>query len=124
MLKKITTYSLLLLTGLFIFSGPLLTPNVNALDTEELKLENPLNISAEQPIADLVAKIIKAILGILGVVALGIFMFGGIIWMTAGGRSEKIDRGKDLFVWAAIGIVVVFASYSLTSYVLTALTQV
>src|SRR3989338_7006267 len=37
------------------------------------------------------AKIVRAALGVLGVVVLVIIVYSGVLWMTAGGNDEKIS---------------------------------
>ena len=67
-----------------------------------------------------VANIIKATLGIVGVAALIMFIYGGITWMTSLGNSERVKKGRDILVWAAIGIFVVFASFAMVNLILSA----
>jgi len=49
------------------------------------------------------------------------FVYGGLIWLTSGGTPDKIKKGMDVLLWAAIGLVVIFASYTLVDFVFTAL---
>lgn len=80
-------------------------------------LTNPLNpnndangISTPQA---LIGKIINAILGIVGSLALLMFVYGGLTWMTSSGSQEKVKKGRDIIVWSAIGLAIIFASYGL-----------
>jgi hypothetical protein len=83
------------------------------------ELTNPLG-DITSP-ADVVATIIKILLGVVGVVALLIVIYGGIELMTSAGSQEKIDKGRKALMWAAIGLVVVFGSYGITKAIFTAL---
>lgn len=74
-------------------------------------ISNPL--SAETPQA-LIGQIINSILGVVGSLALLMFVYGGITWMTSSGNQEKVKKGRDIIVWAAIGLVIVFSAYGLT----------
>jgi hypothetical protein len=38
--------------------------------------------------------------------------------MTSGGSAEKIKKGRDIIIWSAIGLVVIFASYGLVRFLL------
>ena len=42
--------------------------------------------------------------GILGAVALIFFIYGGLTWLTAGGSSERIEKGRKILIGAVIGI--------------------
>lgn len=81
-------------------------------------LKNPLN-TANAP--ELVANILKTAVGVVGAVALLTFVYGGFLWLTSGGEAGKVQQGKDAMKWAIVGLFVVFSSYALVSFVLTAL---
>lgn len=70
----------------------------------------------------LVGKIISAALGVVGSISLVIFLYGGFTWMTSGGSPDKVKHGRDLIVWAAIGLFVIFASYAMVRWVLETIT--
>jgi hypothetical protein len=89
--------------------------------TAPVHLDNP--ISGVNNIPQFIGKIINAILGIVGSLALIMFIYGGLIWMTAAGNGDKIEKGRNILVWATIGLVVIFASYSLTSFIIKSVTK-
>ncbi len=84
---------------------------------ETVTLDDPLG---ERDIPELAGSIIQYILGIVGVLALAMFIYGGIIWMTSGGSPEKIKAGKDTIVWAILGLAFIFFSYAILDFVLRA----
>lgn len=65
--------------------------------------------------------IIKTALGIVGSLALVMFIYGAFQWMTAGGESKKIDSAKKTFVWSVIGLLLVFFSYAILTFIIKAL---
>ena len=75
-------------------------------------LENPLGDGVKSP-TDLYARIIYAFMGMTGVIALLMFVIGGLQWMTAGGAADKVKKGKDTLIWAALGLVLIFSSYAI-----------
>ena len=46
------------------------------------------------------------------------FIYGGLVWMTAAGANEKVQKGKDILIWATVGLVIIFTSYALVRFVL------
>jgi len=62
---------------------------------------------------DFVAAALKYALGLLGVIALCIFIYGGFTWMTSAGNEKKVTQGRDTIIWASLGILVIFLSYAL-----------
>lgn len=81
-------------------------------------LVNPLKTAS---IPELVKNVISTAVGVVGALALLIFVYGGFLWLTSGGEAAKIQSGKDAMKWAAVGLAVVFSSYALVSFVLSTL---
>lgn len=69
-------------------------------------------------IPERIGQIIGIALSLVGVVFLVLMVYGGFIWMTAGGESEKIKKAKGIIMNAVIGIVIVLAAYAITFFVL------
>jgi hypothetical protein len=85
-------------------------------------LSNPLGSSIGTPQL-LIGKAINAVLGIVGSLALVMFIYGGLTWMTSSGSEEKVKKGKEIIVWSAIGLVVIFMSYALVRFVLSTISS-
>ncbi|MBI4433442.1 hypothetical protein HY632_01595 [Candidatus Uhrbacteria bacterium] len=83
-------------------------------------LENPLPSS---DIPTIVGTVMKAGFGILGSLALLMFTYGGFLWLTSGGSPEMIKKGRNTMVWAAMGIGVVFAAYTIVDFLITSITS-
>ncbi len=82
-------------------------------------LTDPLCIDSPQA---LIGRVIAAALGIVGSLALLMFIFGGFTWMTSAGSAEKVTKGKNIMVWAAIGLVIIFSSYAIVKFVIRGVT--
>lgn len=87
---------------------------------EVVKLVNPLS---ETSVPKLVSRIINIALSLVGSLALLMFVYGGYTWLTSGGSADRIKQGRDIMVWATIGIILVFASYALVRFVLSAFSK-
>ncbi|MBU0625044.1 hypothetical protein KKF05_01735 [Patescibacteria group bacterium] len=72
--------------------------------------------AAQVPI--IIGSIINAALGLLGVILVVLLIYGGFLWMTAGGNTENVDKAKKLITNAIIGIIIVLAAYSISYFVL------
>lgn len=84
------------------------------------QLPNPLGTT---DIRVIIANIIRAALGVVGSVALLMFIYGGFLWMTAAGNEKKVQQGKDTLVWATLGLAIIFAAYAILNFVIGALTR-
>jgi len=60
----------------------------------------------------------KWILGIVGSLALVMFIYGGVLFLISGGGSEKISQAKKIIIAAVIGLIIVFASYLIIRFVM------
>jgi hypothetical protein len=61
----------------------------------------------------IIGKVIEAILGIVGSLALLMFIYGGFTWMLAAGNNERVQKGKEILIWATVGLIVIFSSYAM-----------
>jgi hypothetical protein len=72
----------------------------------------------------LVGNIINFILGFVGTIALVLFIYGGFTWMLSAGSTDKVKKGKNIIIWAVIGLFVVFAAYILVRFVIQGVTGI
>jgi type IV secretory pathway VirB2 component (pilin) len=70
---------------------------------------------------DMVGRIIKVVLGLLGVVLVVIIVYAGFLWMTAGGDEKKVKDAKAWMTNAIIGLVIIVAAYAITDFVINKL---
>jgi len=71
-------------------------------------LSNPLR--AGNP-AELVGRIVSMFIGVVGSFALLMFVYGGLTLLTSRGNPEQVQKGKKIFIWAVIGLTVIFTAY-------------
>ena len=88
-----------------------------AVQSGPLTLDNPAPGLGNDP-NKLIGLVINGVLGLVGSLALVMFIYGGLTWMLAGGAREKVQKGKDILIWATIGLIVIFASYAIIFYIL------
>jgi hypothetical protein len=84
-----------------------------------IKLIDPLNINGQQE--ELYARVIKGLLGLVGIASLIAFIIAGFMFLTSAGNPEQIKKAKDTMVYAVIGVAVSMASYAILSFVFTTL---
>lgn len=76
---------------------------------------------ADTSLSVIIGNIINVILGLLGIVVVGIIIYAGIIWMTAGGDVEKVTKAKKWLLNGVIGLVIVMSSWAIASWVIGSL---
>jgi len=83
---------------------------------------NP-TIGQQKTIADRIGQVIGILLSFIGVIFLGLMMYGGYTWMMARGNQAEVDKAKKMIESAIIGLVIVLAAYAITYFVGLAFTS-
>ena len=112
--KKIS----LLILSLFFCSIVIFSTQPNIVNATVVQLSNPLGTNS---VPTLIGRVIDAILGIVGSLALVMFIYGGFTWMTASGNEQSVTKGKNILMWAAVGLAVIFLSYALVKFIIKAI---
>lgn len=60
---------------------------------------------------------IRIFLTFLGTMFAAYTVYGGYLYMTSGGREDRVEKGKSIIVHGAIGVFVIFFSYTAVYYV-------
>jgi len=74
-------------------------------------------IAGQTGVAGVVGAIIKAVLGMVGILFFLIIVYAGLTWMIARGNTEKVDKSKDMIEGAVIGLIIILAAYAITKFV-------
>jgi hypothetical protein len=93
-------------------------PLVTLADIQAPGLPKPLG-----PInlAQMSGRVVRAVMGVSGAIALIMFIYGGVQWMTAAGNAEKTKKAQNTLIWSVIGLVAIFGSYTLLNFILNAI---
>jgi len=57
-------------------------------------------------------------LSFLGVIFVVLIVYGGILWMTAMGNDQQVDKAKKIITESIIGLVIVVLAYSISFLVI------
>jgi Zn-dependent protease with chaperone function len=134
-MKKTFSFLIIIISLIFVFTA---FNSVMAQDKENqagaettdesVKLDNPLaGADGEEGVTEpqvIVGRIIDIILGMVGSLALLMFVYGGIVWMTSSGSPEKVKKGKNILVWSILGLAIIFFSYAMVKFVIVGITGV
>lgn len=78
-------------------------------------------VEADTNPAEIIGIALNVVLGIIGIAALFMFLYGAIIFMLSEGNAEKVTTAKKTMVWATLGLVAIFMSYYVIDYLFDAL---
>lgn len=65
-----------------------------------------------------VTNIINWVLGLLGIVAVIMILYGGFMWLTAGGSEDRITSAKKIISAAVVGLVIILLAWAIVNFVL------
>lgn len=68
----------------------------------------------------LIGRIIRTLLGLLGIIFLVLMVYAGFLWMTARGDDDQVSKSKDIIKQAVIGLIIIFLAYALTGFIINA----
>jgi len=97
-----------------ILSSVLLWPTTTMAAT----LSNPLQTTNLRVV---ITRLIQAVLGVTGSVALLMFVYGGFLFLISQGKPESVKKGKDTMTWAILGLAVIVGAYAIVSALVIAL---
>ena len=104
-MKKIINNFLLF----FVFLSVLALP-IAVFAQNIIKIENPLGTNTFE---GLINNIINYLFTISLVIAPLMFIFAGFLFVTAEGKTEKVEKAKDLIWWTIIGFVIILLARGL-----------
>jgi hypothetical protein len=61
--------------------------------------------------------ILQFVLTLMGLIAVTVIIYGGIVWMTAAGNEQRVDKAKKIITSAAIGLIVIILSWAIVIFV-------
>jgi len=106
---------------------PVLTCEVEAISFRQYKGEL-VNISPEgydpalvrsESVREFIQKIVNYALSFLGLVAILLIIYAGVMYLTAGGQTEQTDKAKKTIGYTAIGLILILGSYAIVNTILT-----
>ncbi|MDP2752838.1 MAG: pilin, partial [Nitrospirota bacterium] len=90
---------------------------------QEGAVESALGLGDAKDPRVVAASIIRVALGFLGVIALGLIIYAGFLWMTSAGNEQKIEQAKKILKNALIGLIIILASFGIVSFIINKLSD-
>ena len=69
------------------------------------------------------ARVIRVAFGFLGILAVGLVIYAGWLWMSSNGHEEKVEKAKKILIGALIGVIICLSSFAIASYILNRLQE-
>lgn len=122
-LAKVTVLMATFLTAVFCFNAikyaraQSIADQNSSLNQGVQIIKEPLGLPATD-IRLIIARVIRVALGFLGVIFLALVIYGGYLWMTAGGNDEKIGEAKKVIINGIVGLIIILSAYAIVLFVM------
>ena len=87
------------------------------------RITNQINFKEKNPMENLtqtISNLVGILLGLVGVVGVGYFIYGAYLYLTASGAPNQMERGKSAMMTALAGIVLALVAYGVVELVMNA----
>ncbi len=64
-----------------------------------------------------IGRIVRVVLGFLGLLAVLLVLWAGFLWMTATGNEDQIGKAKGILISAVIGLIIIMSAYAITTFI-------
>jgi len=75
----------------------------------------------QQDPRETISNVIRIALSFLGIVAVLIVLWGGVLWMTAAGNDDKVETAKKVLFSGLIGLIIILSAFAITQFVVNQL---
>lgn len=112
----------LLAVGFFLFVGAhAFAQTGSALQSASLQQFGATTKLPSTPLPVIIAQIIRAVIGVMGIVLTILIVYAGFQYMTAGGDEQKTIRAKNIIKNAGIGLLIMISAFTITQFILSSL---
>lgn len=107
------------------WSGLALAAGSNVCDDpqidKELKIAagcpDAIGLDRDTTIMPAAVQVIEAVIAVIGILAAGILVYGGLNYVLGVGSPDKIRRAQNIVLYAAVGLVVAVLSFTIVYFV-------
>jgi hypothetical protein len=109
-------------TGVSVAAVALPMVALAQINSADLGIEYATSIGlGTRDVRETVGSVIRAFMGLLGIVAVCLILYGGFKWMTAGGNEEQVGEAKKIIISGVIGLIIIMSAYAIATFVVGAI---
>ncbi|MFH1404790.1 MAG: hypothetical protein ABIH21_01670, partial [Patescibacteria group bacterium] len=117
-LKNLKVTAIFAVAGIFILGLFVAMPVL--AQTDYLDQVGQATILAKTPLSVIIARLIRAFLGILGIIFVILVIYGGWSYMISRGDKIKVDKAVKILTNAVIGLLIILSSFIITTFIINA----
>src|SRR3990172_6994407 len=89
----------------------------------QFQMSNLLFVNPNRGFGQVIGMVVNWILILAGAIAVIYLVYGGILYITAGGDAEKATKGRTAVINAIIGIVIILLALVVVNWVYSIITS-
>lgn len=86
----------------------------NTIDAE---LKEAAGCNTTETIGGAANTVIAVVLSMVGVIAVGVMIYGGVLYMTSSGDAAKAKRARDVILYGLVGLIVALLAFAIVTFV-------
>ncbi|MBI4272499.1 hypothetical protein HY621_01455 [Candidatus Uhrbacteria bacterium] len=83
--------------------------------------ENIFNTQGNVP--QLVGGVLNGLFAVLGLIFLGLMVYGGMLWLLSEGQEKKVNAARGFIFHSVVGLILILAAFAITNFVVGELTK-
>lgn len=129
MISKLTKIMPFIIAGIlginFFITSPVLADDIcsNPNVSQEVKNASGCGGGGGQTLDNALSSILKAIILIMGLVAVVFIIIGGINYITSGGDAAKVKKARETILYAVIGLIICALAFAIVQFVISDILQ-
>jgi hypothetical protein len=109
------------LTPTLLALAATITLGIAAQPAVAQSIPNPLGPT--QTVKGVLINVLRALLGLLGLIGVFMFIWGGFQFLLAGGNPELVKKGKATLFWSSLGLMIIIGSWVIVRFILETATN-
>lgn len=81
------------------------------------------SLTTSTDLKEFVIRIVNYALGFLGLIAVLVVIYGGVLYVTSGGDEDKTTTGRKAITYAVIGLIIVMGSFAFVNTIIAGTTS-
>ena len=75
------------------------------------------SVAGALTLSQIAVNVLNFLLGTMGIVALVMLVIGAIMYLTSAGDEDRIDKGKEIFKYSLLGVLIAMSSMVLVTQI-------
>lgn len=119
MMKKIgLVVSMMLLVGALFPVGNVVAEGLcDSAVSDDLKEQAGCDLTSRDTAPSVIQALINVVVGVIGVVAVAVIIYGGFTYATSTGDAGKVAKGKNIILYGIVGLIVSIMAFAIVAFV-------